>query len=171
MGEAASVARAEGQEISLARALVHLAEYARRRGDLELAWSRAEEAQSLLAKLGDDRLRLAVDILMGSLAEARGDPVAAQQQYEAAIAATKAADDSEQLPYLLFCVATLALDQGRVDQAAAALYEAITVGRELDARADLAESLEATARVAAERGALDSGWQLVAAAEALRAAS
>jgi hypothetical protein len=56
-----------------------------------------------------------------------------------------------------------------VDRAASALHEAITLGRDLDARPDLAESLEAAARVAVERSALDIGRQLLAAADALRA--
>jgi hypothetical protein len=76
-------------------------------------------------------------------------------------------DNTESLVYLLFYLGQVEFDDGQRPAAARFLREAVALGAEIGADADLAESLEATARLAAA-DACELAVSLLTAADALR---
>jgi tetratricopeptide (TPR) repeat protein len=107
---------------------------------------------------------------LGSVAQQQGDLATARRLYDEALAAARAANDMEPVIYLLFCAGSLAIDAGEPDAAAPLLVEALTLGQEADARADIAESLGATSRFALDRGEYATACRLQAAVDHLREA-
>jgi predicted ATPase/class 3 adenylate cyclase len=148
--------------------LAHLAEIARGRGDLDVAWEHATTALEEADQSGAERLRLAVVNLLGDIAHQRGDLADARRYYTQALAAAHEANDLIPVPYLTYCLAVLALDEQTMDDAAGLLTAAIVLGRDTAARTDLCESLQATARWAAATGNAPLACTILSAVDGLR---
>lgn len=166
-GHDAAIALGGTDELSFA---CHLAEIARQRGDFEGAWSRGNDALARARAGGHDDLVVNLVSLLGDVARHQGKFDDAERLYDDALQASRANRDDAQATYLLYCIATLALDAGSPMAAAPALLEAIELGRRLASHADLVESLEATARLAAVSGSRDLASRLLATVDSTREA-
>jgi len=151
------------------RALSHLALLAHQRGDRAIATERAEAALELTRQHDDPESVPVVLNLLGVLAAERGDSTAARSYYDEALAVARATGDRRSMIYLFYCLGSLALDADDRANASAFLAEGIDVAVSADARLDLAELLEASARLAVRQGHEESAAQLLGQVEALRA--
>jgi len=106
--------------------------------------------------------------LLGLLAAERGDRIAARAYYDEALTLARATNDLQSAVYLLFCLASLAIDDHDIPRAVPLLHDAIDLAVDTGSRPDLAESLEAVARVAVMSGDARSAAILLGAVEALR---
>jgi len=160
--------RAADRKSETAKTLAHLADIARHRGDLDQAWERGSQALAAARELGYDELADGVVNLLGWVAHQRGDMETAERLYREALASARASNDTEPILYLVFCLGTFALDAGRLDEATPLLLEAVKLGRDVHAQADLAESLEAVARHACMSGEPWLAAELLAVVDSLR---
>ena len=158
-----------GQRVEAGRIRFPLAEIARLRGDLDLAWERGIAALDAARTAGDEVGELSPMLLLGAIAQRRGDLDEARRLYSDVLERTRRANNSKRTIYALYRLATVALDEDKPEAAGPLLSEALAVGRDTDARSDLAESLEATARLALALDRTLIACRLLAAADALRA--
>lgn len=150
--------------------VLNLAELARLRGDTDLAAENASKALEMVATLEDESvadLKSPLHTMLGSIAQQRGDLDHARASDHAALETAELAAESS-VPYLRYCLATLAIGNGDNVAAARELTQALRMALELDARADIAESLDATARLLVQNGNPTIGARLLAAADAIR---
>ncbi len=161
-------ARKLGNPQAVVLSLAHLAHVASQRGDLARAWDVGNQAFEGARELAWDDLDLSITNLLGVVAHQNGDLIEARRVFADALALTRKLEQVGALPYLLFCLAGVELDDGQPAAAAPYLREAIAVGLELRAEPDLVESLEATARVASAAGEPQLARDLLAATDALR---
>jgi predicted ATPase/class 3 adenylate cyclase len=157
----------DGEEA--AKRLSHLAVIAHHRGDAPLARQRAEASLALARANAVDECIPVMLNLLGVLASDGGDSAAASQFYNEALELARAAGDARAVVYLLYCLGSLALDEGRITDATPLLAEAIDVAYTADARLDLAENLEAVARLAHQHEQLVRSAELLGAVATMRA--
>ena len=169
LSRALDSARRHDKPDSSAVCLAQLAEVARARGDVDLAWERGRAALTAAREGDNENLALEVTSVLGTIAHQRGDYDTASHLYGEVLDAARRSNDMEPAIYILYCLASVALDRFDAAGAVPYLVEALTLGRDVDARADLCESLEATARLAAEMAEPRVAGRLLAAASSLRA--
>jgi predicted ATPase/class 3 adenylate cyclase len=165
--ESLAASRAQGKRDYIATSLAHLAEIASQQGDLTRAWNLGVEAieEARAVELHD--VEFAVNNLLGVIAMQRGELDDARQTFTDTLALARKFDRIQPQPYLLFCLASVALAAGEPAAAVEHLVVALPLGLEIGAEADVVESLEAVVRVAA---ALDRSGSaaLLATADAVR---
>jgi tetratricopeptide (TPR) repeat protein len=166
LSRALATARSMNFEPQVAVILIHLAETARLKGDSERAWAFGNEALERAIQLGMNELILPARIGVGAVAHERGDIDQARSFYRAALDDAVAVGDSSVL-YLTYRLGLLEFESGDLSTAALLLTDAIMQGRDLDARADLAESMEAAVAVIADNHP-DHAARLLAAVDSLR---
>lgn len=158
-----------GDDHAATLCLSHLSQIASQRGDVTRAWNLGLEALSAARALEWTELEFALTALTGTYALQRDDLNHARQVFDDALATARKLGYIEPVPSLLCYQATVELRDDNPDAAAPLLHEAITLGATLGGETDLAESLEATARLLARRERLDDAATLAATADALRA--
>jgi len=130
--EALPLARAAGNTFHTAMILHHLGLLALEADrDFETAWSLNEEALALYGHMGNRRMIGVVRLAMGRVARARGDARGARALVGEALSLHGQVSDAGLVPQMLYVLATLDADDGRLERAvrlagaAAALEEAI----------------------------------------------
>lgn len=162
---ALTAARATGNDEAAVLCLSHVSQIAGQRGDIDRAWNLGVEALDAARALGWSELELALTTLTGVYALQRRDFGQARQVFNDALATAKKLGYVEPVANVLFYLATVEREEGNTPRAASLLHDAIVQAADLGSDDDLAESLEATARLTTD-GHLAAS--LAATAEAVR---
>ncbi|MEY2472870.1 MAG: hypothetical protein QOK28_2199, partial [Actinomycetota bacterium] len=147
---ALDAAQRRGKDRDVVLCLSHLANVACQRGDLTTAWDLSLDGLDRARELEWFDVEFSLTNLAGEIARQRGDLAQARTTLGDALAMARKAGNAESAVYLLYCLAAVEVDDLQPSAALPFLREAIVLGHETAAEADLAESLELSARVAAE---------------------
>ena len=167
--ESLTAARAAGKREHVATSLAHLAQIASQQGDLARAWNLGVEAIDEARSADLAAVEFGTGTLLGVIAMQRGQLDDARQVFTDALALAKKFELVQPMAYLLFCLASVALEANRPGDAIAHLREALPLGLEIGAEADVVESLEAAVRCAASLDHVADTAVLLATADAARA--
>jgi predicted ATPase/class 3 adenylate cyclase len=155
----------------LASALLEFGLMALRQDDRDAAGPHLEEAQKLYEELGDPDGHSKTLRALGDLALREGDHGRARAYLERALALARPTRLRLVEASALHGLAELARREGNAQQAREGFVDALALRRELREKDDIAATIHALGRLDVESGDPARGVQLMAAADAVRAAS
>jgi ATP/maltotriose-dependent transcriptional regulator MalT len=157
----------EGEALCLS----HLAQIAGLQGDLARAWNEGLEALEAARALEWDDLEYAMLTVVGEVARDRNDFEESRRIFNDALGMARKFENRQSLMYALYGLALVDLAEDEPVQAAPLLREALALGDEFGAEADVVDNIEATARVAEALGTPGLACRLASAADAFRSSS
>lgn len=125
----ADAARERGDDVLLGEALRQLASVAYRRGDLDAATRRLDEALALPGTLVRPLFRAELAVAYGSIEDDRGRTATARGHFEDALAIARRAADRRREALVLANLAGVDNSEGDAERAAARLREALDAAR------------------------------------------
>jgi predicted ATPase/class 3 adenylate cyclase/Flp pilus assembly protein TadD len=166
--ESLEAGRRTGKREHVATSLAHLAQIASQQGDLARAWNLGVEAIEEARSIELTEVEFGTGTLLGVIAMQRGQHDDARQTFTDALALARKFDLVQPMAYLLFCLASVALDAGRPLDAIEHLRAALPLGLDIGADADVVESLEGVVRTAVALDHSGVAPSLLATADAVR---
>lgn len=151
-----SLARASGDPLEIADALLDLARNAYRRGEMGRAKPIALEALGLIQLSGDkDALARGLEML------AQADPAEARRLLEQALIITRAAGDSEMVAGVLMRLGVILMFQGEFAASRQALEESLSISQQIGYARYVARCTQSLGELAAVQGDVDGGAELL----------